>query len=144
MKIILILLGIVVTLAIAAFVIRFIFENFLVSRILCLVCAAICIIDAFTGIGKDQIWDAVLFTVLSWLFYRGEHSLETFETGWIIIDGFGNETVETVGGLVGHAILPTIIAAGLYFYVGVDFPIVYILLPALIAVLDVISFFNEF
>lgn len=144
MKIILMLLGIIVGVAIGIAILRFLFENFIVSRILCLVCCIVGIVGAVTGVPKDEIWDAVFITVLAWLFYRGENSVEVFETGWILIDGFGNETVEMVGGLLYHAILPTILVAGLYFYVGVDFPITYIIAPGIILALDIISFIREF
>lgn len=143
MKILLLLLGIIVGIVVIMLVIRFLFENFFVSRILCLICGLVGVIGGITGVPGDQIWDAVVVTVLAWLFYRGENSVEIYETGWISFDMFGNETVEMAGGLISHAILPTIIVAGLYFYVGVDFPITYVIVPALIIVLDVISFFHE-
>lgn len=144
MKVILMLLGIIVGVFIGLAILRFLFENFFISRILCLVCCVVGIVGAFTGVPKDEIWDAVFITVLAWLFFRGENSVEVFETGWIIIDGFGNETVEMVGGLLYHAILPTIVTAALYFYVGVDFPITYIIVPGIILALDVISFIRGF
>jgi len=143
MRLILLLLGIIVGIVLALLLIRFLFENFIVSRILCLICCIVGIIGAIGGVARDQIWDAVIITVLAWLFYRGENSVEIYETGWISFDMFGNETIEMAGGLISHAILPTLVAAGLYFYVGVDFPITYIIVPAIILVLDVISFFNE-
>ncbi len=144
MRLILTLLFTIASLAISLMLIRFLFENFIISRVLCLVCGLIVMIDAFSGIPENQIWNAVFVTVLSWLFFRGENSVDTYETGWIIFDDFGNETIETFGGLLFHAILPTILIGGLYFYFGIESSFIFFVIPGIIILLDIFSFFHEF
>lgn len=140
MEILLYIGGMILVCALALLVIQFMFENFVVSRVMCLVCAAVSMYVAMGAERTELIWPCVIWTALSWLFFRGEASTEVYETGWVFIDVFGNRTIETAGGLIANAIPALIVAWLFYSAASSSFPVVYFLVPGLLIAGGVISF----
>jgi hypothetical protein len=133
-----IVLGIVGIIA-AFLIVRFLFQNFFTSRVLCLACCGAAIHQAFTA-SPDGIAGCCILCILGWLFYRGENNFDFEYTGWVTYYSDGTSEHESIGGFFRHA-LTTIVVMGLVFYFLVpQWGALMWLIPGGILALDILSF----
>ncbi len=125
--------------------IKFLFTNFIISRIISVVLCIVSFILAFSiESNVDDAYNLVMVdlftTIFSWLFYIGP---VVFDVEW---DGTYN-VVETydgyeiqpnmVGGFIGNFIGAAIIAAIAYLLIGPEFTLVFYGIPAIILIMNV-------
>ncbi len=151
----------IVALTVGAIVLTLLLANYLRSKILCLVSGAISLyfgsqLEAcLEGLGNEGadvgqyfivlIW-AILFTILTWLFFVGPAVLDEYWDGsWNIIEHSDSYEVSenTSGGLIGHFIGAFIVVAGGYFFLGEEFPGMFYIIPLVIMGLNILGFLKN-
>ena len=133
-EIILSILGIVIALTIA----RFLFENYITSRILCMVCCAAAIQQAIVA-GMGSVWLCCVLCVLGWLFYRGAANFDFAYTGWVTYYSDGTKDEESEGGFFRHALAASVVMGLAFGFLVPQWNVLMFLIPGVILVLDVLS-----
>ncbi len=140
-------LGIIILIILIVLLIKFVkflFTNYIISRIICAIMGIAAIISSFAA-GKTFIVPVIL-TALSWLFFIGP---TVFHVEW---DGTWNisstssgwkATPNMTGGFISNAVIALVVAFAVPLIFGAD-PLTLAILPAIVLLLDAISFLNMF
>ena len=137
----LVLLGIVVVVLIVRFI-KFLFSNYLVSRFLSIGTSVANIIVAFaiTGGSEGAVVAAIVLSVLAWLFFIGPAVCEVHWDGTFRIDyERGTITPGQTLGLIGNAVVSTIVFFFLYGAAASESPVIFFLVPMAILLLNIIG-----
>lgn len=151
---------IIVAITVGAALVTLLLANYLRSKILCLVAGGISI---YFGSQMESLWDslgaegadagqlfitmiwAVLFAILSWIFFVGPFVLgEYWDGSWNVIEhsDFYDEDNNSAE-LIGHFIGALIVAGGGYFFLGQEFPSIHYILPLATMGLNVLEFLKR-
>ena len=153
MEFILPALGVILLIFIVVMIVRFvkfIFTNYLVSRILSLVCGVISLIFAFPTMGALASGDTyemamvcILASVFQWLFYIGPVVFDVEWDGtWRFTEtSYGYEaTPNMTGGFIANFIGAAIIAFIAYMAIGPEFPAICLVIPIGLGILNIVNF----
>ena len=124
-------------------VVYLIFHCFVLSRILSLATCALIFYLTFTNdlAGRIDIrWPLILLSTLAWQLYCGSAAFATYLTGFIVIDAWGSY-VEEAGGFIANTVLAGIILGLLYHFAAPNYPYFYYIIPGIITLLTILSFF---
>lgn len=120
--------------------VRFLFLNWLISRILSLVAAFISLILPLFG---TNMWACIVLSAASWCFLIGPviFDVDYDFTKWDVLDRDSDGYIKTIGpqksgGFIGNAVGALAISAAIYIIFGEPYPMVYILLPLLLVLLN--------
>ena len=132
-----IILGIIGLIA-GIMIIRFLFENFFTSRVLCLACCIGAIQQAIT-VGNVDPTACCILCILGWLFYRGENNFDFEYTGWVTYYSDGTSEHESVGGFFRHAIATSVVLGLVFCLIVPTWGALMWVIPGGIIALDALS-----
>lgn len=125
-----IILLIIIIILIVKFI-RFLFLNWLVSRILSMLTAFISLVVTLAG---ANFWACVILTAASWCFYIGPVIFDveydgTYSIDWNSTYDHATVTPRTTGGFFFNVIIAVVVVSGAYAILGSEYPVTYVLLP---------------
>ena len=133
------IIALVVAIMLVVKFVRFLFLNWIVSRILSTATAFIALFVTLSGAG---FWTCVLLTAASWCFFIGPIIFDveydgTYSVNWNSSYDHANVTPNKTGGFFFNVIMAIAVVAIVYVIFGSEYPVVYILLPLGMFVLNV-------
>lgn len=142
--VILIIVGIIVGLMCSELLVRYLFHNFVVSRILSAACCVYLLIqNLVTPADERSGLLYILVSVFAWLFLCGGALVfDRRETGWVKVYGFLDEEKEYEGGFWAHFWASAAFMAIIYWLIAPSFKILYWIVPIVILILVIITWFR--
>ena len=138
MEFISVIIIIIIVILILAFI-KFLFTNYVTSRVLCAISVIWAIVNIWTN--PEEILSSLILTTVSWLFFIGPTVFDVEWDGtWDITptsDGW-KASPSMTGGFISNAIISFLVSCIPLFF-GTD-PLTLTVIPAIILLLDAISF----
>ena len=139
------IIGLIVAIIVGTYVVYQLFANFILSRIASITCSGFAIYIAAVNMGENleaKIWECIILSVFGWLFFRGfERVFDRHETGWVLVYDTGYTVKEMAGGFFAHAAASTALIAIIYYCIGLQHNVFFFIVPTIIIIMDIVSFF---